>query len=57
MVYREGEWIYIRRCKRCGELFRSKTKYSKICDKCKRNKGVHYEKLIRRLEALRNERS
>lgn len=26
---------YTRTCRRCGKLFKAKTKYGRICDKCK----------------------
>ena len=30
---------YIRRCRRCEELFRTTSKHSKICNKCSRKRG------------------
>ena len=41
---------YMRRCKRCNELYRTPWKYSKICEKCRKVSGFYSWKIHKKKE-------
>jgi rRNA maturation endonuclease Nob1 len=45
-MLKDNNWTYMRRCKRCGEIFEATAKYSKICNNCKKNTGGRIWKII-----------
>ena len=39
-----SDWMYNNYCKRCNKVFRTNSKYGRICDNCRKKTGGYYPK-------------